>query len=295
MQAGAYCSFFWFPNWEVSRFPARTTLVAMQRTRDEGSPFGKQLRYWRQQRGMSQVELAALASTTPRYVSFVETGRSRPGRDVVLRLGDSLELPVRAQNELLQAAGLPPAYAERELDEEEMRPFRLAVRAMLDNHSPYPACAADGLGRPQMVNPTFRALWGDVQDISPEEAVDAFFGPGPGREMIENWAEVAWAYVDGRRREVSRTNDARLRALTERALAHLEDVPRPAKPTASPIICPRFRVGDRVIRGFTTVVRFEHAHEITISELRVELIFPMDDVADRFFRETAAARESSSR
>jgi transcriptional regulator with XRE-family HTH domain len=86
------------------------------------SPFGQLLRRWRTATGISQIDLAAQAGTTPRYVSFVETGRARPGRAVVLRLARALDLPVREQNALLLAAGLPPAYAERGLSDVEMQP-----------------------------------------------------------------------------------------------------------------------------------------------------------------------------
>ena len=235
---------------------------------------------------MSQLELAALAETTPRHVSFVETGRSRPGRDLVLRLAESMDLPVRERNELLACAGLPPAFAERDLDEDQMRPFKMAVRAILDRHEPYPACAMDGIGQLRMTNAPFRALWPGGENKTPEEAIDEFFGPGPMREMIDNWAEVAWSYADGRRHEAARTNDPRVIELAERVLKHLEGVPRPASLPApgSPVTCPRFRIGDRLIETFTTVMRFEHANEVTISELRVELIFPMDEAGDAFFR-----------
>lgn len=250
------------------------------------SPFGRQLRLWRQRRGLSQLELATRAQTTPRHVSFIETGRSRPGRELVLRLAASMDLPVRDRNTLLAAAGLPAAFAEHDLSQEQLRPFRMAVEAVLRRHEPYPACAADGLGRVKLTNAGFRALWPAVEEVTPEQAVDAFFGPGPMRKLIENWAEVAWSYAEGRRHEAARTSNRRLIALAERALRHLEGVPRPTTIPAggAPVVCPRFRFGDQVIRTFSTVMRFEHPSEVTISELRVELIFPLDEAGDAFFR-----------
>lgn len=253
------------------------------------SPFGHRLRDWRRQRGLSQLQLASLAETTPRHVSFIETGRSRPGRDLVLRLAECMHLPVRDRNELLALAGLPPAFAERELNEEELRPFRVAIEAMLRKHEPYPACAFDGLGRVRMANAPFRVLWPAAMEATPEEAIDTFFGPGPMREMIDNWAEVAWANIDSQRQRAARTNNPRLHSLLKRSLEHLEGVPRPSSTTTSPVICPRFRFGETVVRTFTTVVRFEHAHDVTISELRVELIFPLDDTSDAFLRQMAAS------
>lgn len=256
------------------------------------SPFGQQLRLWRRRRGLSQLQLASRAETTPRHVSFIETGRSRPGRELVLRLAECMSLPVRDRNALLVSAGLPPAFPEHDLDQEQMRPFRIAVEAVLHRHEPYPACAMDGLGRVRLTNAGFRALWPGADQASPEEAIDAFFGPGPMREMIENWAEIAWAYAEGRRLEAMRTSDPRVSALADRVLEHLRGVPRPPGTTSSGVVCPRFRFGDQVVRTFSTVMRFEHPTEVTLSELRVELLFPMDEVGDAFFRGLARAASS---
>ena len=267
----------------------------MPQARAQLSPFGHKLRHWRKRRGLSQLDLALAAQTTPRHVSFIETGRSRPGRELVLRLAECMDLPVRDRNALLAAAGLPAAFPELDLSEDDMRPFRLAVEAILQRHDPYPACAMDALGRVQLTNEGFRAFWPGSEDMSPERSIDAVFGPGPMRDMMENWDEVVWAWVDRQRHAAARTNDPRLVALIERALRHLEGVERPATVVSagSPVLCPRFRIGDRVIRTFTTVMRFETAREITISELRVELVFPMDEAGDAFFRGlTRAARAS---
>lgn len=254
------------------------------------SPFGQKLRAWRKQRGLSQLALAALADTTPRHVSFIETGRSRPGRNLVLRLAECMDLPVRERNDLLVSAGLSPAFAELDLTEEPMRPFRMAVEAMLEHHEPFPACAVDRVGTVLRANRAFRLLWPGSGDRTPEESVDAFFGAGPMRDAVENFAEVAWAYVDGQLSYAARTNDPRIASLAQRALAHLDDVERPP-PTDAVVVCPRFRMGDEVVRTFSTTVRFEHAREVTISELRVELIFPMDEPSAAFFERMSAAAD----
>lgn len=258
----------------------------MPATSRPASPFGERLRLWRRRRGMSQLQLATEAETTPRYLSFLETGRSRPGRAIVLRLARCLELPVREQNTLLLSAGLPAAFDERDLDDEALRPLRMAIDAILARHEPFPACAMDGLGRVVRLNEACRRFMPGVETQSPEQGLDAFLAPGPGREMVENFAEVAWAYCDRLQREAARTGDPRLRALFELAHAHLRDVPRPVS-AEGPVLVVRFRFGDRVIRTFTTVMRFDTPHEVTLSELRVELVFPMDDEADAFFRSLA--------
>ncbi|MEM9068467.1 MAG: helix-turn-helix domain-containing protein [Myxococcota bacterium] len=254
------------------------------------SPFGQQLRFWRERRALSQLALASRAETTPRYVSFLETGRARPGREVVLRLASSLDLAIRDQNALLVAAGLPPAFAERALDDALMRPVRAAVEAILKRHDPYPGAALNVLGKILLANRGFHAFSPGSAEQTPEEGLESFLAPGPGRELIENWAEVAWTHCDRLQAEAARNHDPRLRALADRAREHLQDVPRPAPPSGDePVMSVRFRVGDQVIRTVATVLRFETAYEVTSSELRVELIFPMDDAGDRFFRELYAA------
>lgn len=253
----------------------------------ESSLFGQQLRTWRRKRGLSQLELSVLAETTPRHVSFIETGRSRPGRELVLRLSESMELPIRARNTLLTTAGLAAEYAERDLNDEGMQPFRRAVEAILERHSPYPACAIDTLGRHQMTNPAFRAFFPGIEKMTPEQAIDAFFDPelSFGRDRIENWVEAAWSYLDRLRHEESRTNHPRLTELIARINHYLKGIDRP-RPTddSSPVMCIRLRIDGQIIPIFSTVMHFENAHDITISDLRVELVFPMDSAGDAYFR-----------
>jgi transcriptional regulator with XRE-family HTH domain len=103
------------------------------------SRFPTELRRWRTGRRMSQLDLAVRAGTTQRHLSFIEQGRSRPGRSMVLRLAESMELSLRERNELLLSAGFAPAFAESSLDDEALRPVRQALEIILDGHLPYPA------------------------------------------------------------------------------------------------------------------------------------------------------------
>jgi transcriptional regulator with XRE-family HTH domain len=127
-----------------------------------GSSFGQRLRRWRTQRGLSQLALANSAGTTPRHVSFLETGRSRPQRDIVLRLGDALALPLREINAMLQAAGLTPSFAHQPWQAADLAPFRAAIDTMLAAHLPYPALVLDSHTTVLQVN----------------AACDRLFGPG---------------------------------------------------------------------------------------------------------------------
>ncbi|WP_339735257.1 helix-turn-helix domain-containing protein [uncultured Gimesia sp.] len=247
--------------------------------------FGHLLKMWRKKAALSQQQLAFAAGTTPRHLSFIETGRSRPGRSIVLRLGQALDLSIRNQNALLVAAGFTPRFPERDLRDERTQPYLRAVESILAQHEPNPGAAFNSLGCIVLVNRPFRTMFPDCLKLSPEQSVDVFFSPGPYRDRMENWAEVAWAWIDRQQHEVARTNNVELARLVERAMDHLREVERPESSQDSPdVIGPRFRVGDQVIRTFFTVMKFESALEITLSELRIELLFPLDDTAVEFFQ-----------
>lgn len=248
--------------------------------------FGHLLKMWRKKAALSQQQLAFAAGTTPRHLSFIETGRSRPGRSIVLRLGQALDLSIRNQNALLVAAGFAPRFPERDLRDERTQPYLRAVESILEQHEPNPGAAFNLLGCIVLANRPFRTMFPDCLKLSPEQSVDMFFSPGPYRDRMENWAEVAWAWIDRQQHEVARTNNVELARLVERALDHLSEVERPESSQDGPdVIGPRFRVGDQVIRTFFTVMKFESALEITLSELRIELLFPLDDTAVKFFQD----------
>ncbi|MBL4687998.1 MAG: hypothetical protein JKY37_25630 [Nannocystaceae bacterium] len=125
--------------------------------------------------------------------------------------------------------------------------------------------------------------------MTPEQSIDQFLSPTTGRAFLENWEEVAFFVVDRMRHDAMRTRDPRLAALTERALGHLSGIQRPSGSSGpgSPVVGMNFRVDGRIIRTFTSVMRFETAREITIGELRLELMFPMDQEAEDFFNSLA--------
>lgn len=238
---------------------------------------------------MSQLQLAARAGTSPRHVSFLETGRSRPRAELVLRLATALDIPLSDRNTLLVAAGLSPAYPALELEDAAMEPVRRVLDRILRTHEPYPAWVGRRGFRFTAANRAAEALFPGLCTMPPEAIVDLWFGPGPFREMVENWQDVVWAGVAALRREVSRATDSALAELLRRAEAHVRSVPEAgadARPDV-PVICPRLNIGGRRVRTISTVMRFDTAVEVTASELRVELMFPADDASDAFFRELA--------
>jgi len=183
----------------------------------ETSPFGRRLRYWRSARGLSQLDLASAAGTTSRHLSFCETGRSRPGRDLVIRLAEVLAVPIRDRNDLLEAAGLTPAYPVRGLDSPHLAPVRRVPDQVLATHDPYPAWI---LGRGMAVvdaNRAARALFPGVVGLTSEQFVDIWFGPGPLADRIVNRAEVLRAGLAQLRREAWASGDPTMLAALAQA------------------------------------------------------------------------------
>ncbi len=130
------------------------------------------------------------------------------------------------------------------------------------------------------------ALFPGMCSMQPEAIVDMWYGPGPFRDLVENWPDVVWAGVATLRREARRTADTELLALVRRAEAHLDSVPQPEPDSEPelPFVCARLKIGDKLVRTLSTVMRFDSAVEVTASELRVELLFPADEASDAFFQ-----------
>src|SRR5262245_55962194 len=252
------------------------------------SPFGARLRQWRYHRRLSQLALAAVTSTTARHISFLETGRSRPSRHMVLRLAEALDVNPRDTNELLHAAGLPAAYPHAELASPDLAPYRAAITRLLAAHEPYPAMVLDRRYTVLLANEACAALCGPGVTGS-NFVTDALANPAIAQTIV-NWPEVAWAGLDRLRENAKRTPfDPALQALIGRAETALADVPRPQPAEAGLLVCPWFRVGDGIVRTIALTARFDHAADVTLDELRAELIYPLDEQADRFFRGKDAA------
>lgn len=266
--------------------------AALDRDVDSG-PFGSRLRYWRGARGLSQLDLASAAGTTSRHLSFCETGRSRPGRDLVLRLADVLAVPVRDGTTCSRPPACRGEYPVRTPDSPQLATVRRILDQVLATHDPYPAWV---LGRGLAVvdaNRATQALFPGVVGLSSEQFVDVWFGAGPLADRLVNRAEVLRAGLAQLRREAWSTGDpemlaalGRARSLAAQSVAGAGgDVDESWHPDDSPVACPVLAVDGLVVRTVSTVMRFDTAVEVTTSELRVELMYPADDDSDRALRE----------
>ena len=260
---------------------------------------GPLLKQWRERRKMSQLGLATEADLSARHLSFVETGRAQPSRDLVLHLSRVLEVPLRARNELLTAAGFAPIYRETALDAPELAQVRRAVDFILRQQEPYPALVLDRHWNILMAN----AAMGRVIDLflSPEEATAAgapnvmrlTYHPRGLRSWIVNWEETASAYIQWLHRDLLRTGDEKTRALLDELLGY-PGIPRAwlaidLDASTEPFLAMEFRKGDVALSFFTTIASLGTPYDVTLHELRVESFFPADDATDRALRHLAAA------
>lgn len=257
----------------------------LQPSSRRSSPFGSLLQHWRQVRRTSQLALATEADVSPRHICFLETGRARPSRDMVLLLASTLDIPLRERNLLLLAAGFAPAYRETQLDSPELGPVRGALQAILRQQEPYPAVVMnrswDILTSNDAASRFFGFLLDPAPASGPANVIRMMFDPHGLRPFVVNWEAVAEALVTRIHREaVGGAPDPATVQLLEEVLA-FPGVPRrwrrpnPETPLL-PVIPVSFRKGAKTFSYFSTVTTLGTAQDVTLQELRIECFFPMD-------------------
>ncbi|WP_326633459.1 helix-turn-helix domain-containing protein [Nonomuraea fuscirosea] len=246
----------------------------------ERGGFAGALREWRGRRGVSQLDLALRAGTTQRHVSFIESGRSIPGRAMVVRLAESLEMPLRERNALLLAAGYAPAYPETRFDDPELEPVRTALEGVLRGHHPYPAVIVDRRGDLVSANDAFWMLTeGSAPHLltPPANVPRLLLDPQGMAPRIINLDVWAWHVIDHIRQEAARNPDDRLEALVAELRKLVPERPQQPGPDHLGFAVPlRLRFGDGELRLLTTLTHFGTAVDVTVAELRMEAFLPAD-------------------
>jgi transcriptional regulator with XRE-family HTH domain len=266
------------------RAPRELVIVGAVTTVNDRPAVGRLLQYWRQVRRMSQLALATEARVTPRHVSFVESGRASPSREMVLTLASTLDLPLRDRNQLLLAAGYAPVYHDTELDRPAMAPVRAAIDRMLGRHEPYPAVVLSRHWDVLQTNAAAEALFGWLlgPPAGPANVVRLMFDPHGLRPHVANWPDVAQSLIQRIHREaVGGVQDPRTVALLDEILA-APGVPRRWHPpdfTADllPVVPVEFAKDGRTLRYFSMVTTVGTPQDIAAQEIRLESFFPTDD------------------
>ena len=246
------------------------------------SRIGELIRSWRQRRSLTQLELSLGSSVSARHLSFVETGRARPSREMVLHLAERLEVPLRERNALLLAAGYAPLYGERPLDAAEMTPVRQALDRFLRAHEPYPAVVVDRRWTLVTGNDALHVLTDGVAPellAPPANGLRAMLHPRGMAPRIANLAEYGAEVLRRVRRRAAITGDDELARLCRELESYpgIEAEPRAADTAATDIVLPlRLRVPDGELAFLSTISTFGTAVDITLSELAIEAFYPAD-------------------
>ena len=261
--------------------------------------FGSRLRWWRVHRGRSQLDLAGAAGTTQRYVSFLESGRTQPSREMVLRLAATLDVPLRQQNALLLAAGFAPVWRESDLAAPELATINHALDHMLAQQEPFPAIVVDRRWNVLRVNAGAGRLMAFLTGPSPAPAAtgtvniaEGLLSPDGLRPFLVNWQDIAIYFLRGVQADASADGTQATAELLQRLLAYpgvpaLSHVPA-LEELPSPVLAMHFRKGQTSLRLFTTIATLGTPQDVTVQELRIESFFPADADTAQVFRDWVA-------
>lgn len=256
-------------------------------------------RKWREHRRLSQLDLALMADISQRHLSYLETGKSRPSREMIDRLSEAMEIPLRERNRLYQAAGFSVQYAETPIEEKDMQPVQQALSRMLEHHDPYPAVVVDRFWNVLQMNNAANAMFGQViaslgenwRVLIGSDADDKVnlalltMHPMGLRRFMLNWPDVAALFVNRLKSEALATFDEQvfeyLMSVVDQA-GHI-DPGSSAQKGLTPVLPVELKMGDSVVKLFTVISTFGTPQDLTTDELRVEMFYPADESTRLFF------------
>jgi transcriptional regulator with XRE-family HTH domain len=267
---------------------ATTWEVFMPRERD----FAAMLRWWRQRRGWSQLDLAGRAGISQRHLSFLELGRASPSPEMVIRLATALDVPLRQHNALLLAGGFAPVWRETALGAPELAQVRHALDYIMAQQEPFPAAAVDRhwnlLKANKGMTRLVEFLVGTVPPDVKVNLADALVAPDVLRPFLVNWEDVVRYFIRSVEADAAADGSAETAELLERLLAY-PDVRAVLKTfatdvVAGPVLPMHFLKGNVSLQLFTTIATLGTPQDITAQELRIESFFPMNDDTARTIR-----------
>jgi len=231
------------------------------------------LKQWRNNRRLSQLDLATEANVSARHISFLETGRSQPSSDMIVHLAEVMDVPIDARNQMMNSAGFAPRYATTPLDDDAMGPILNAVIWTLERHAPYPGIALDRLWRIKKMNGPATKLFAPLQLGEGQSLLDLVTNPMM-EQVIENWPQVAHYTMLRLRAESAGAGgvpelDATVEHLAYYAQGSSERLPGPSVPTI-------YKLGDQRLSLYGTIAQFSTVTDETLDDLKIELFFPAD-------------------
>jgi transcriptional regulator with XRE-family HTH domain len=252
------------------------------------SELGALLRHWRDIRGRSQLDLSLDTGVSQRHISFIESGRSVPGRQTLLDIAQALDIPLRDRNTLLLAAGYAPIYSEGAWNAPEMQSVTKALGRILRQHEPFPAVVMDRYWNVLMANEAAPRFFNCFTDMAarqgPRNLLHLMFDPKGMRPFVANWEAVAKSLFQRVYREsVGRIIDERTKELLAALLAYPDvkaEWRNPMVPSAMPVIPIGFVKDDKVLSYFSMVTTVGTPQTIAAQEMRIECMFPADEATE---------------
>jgi transcriptional regulator with XRE-family HTH domain len=256
-------------------------------------PVGDLLREWRQRRRLSQLDFAGEAEISTRHLSFIETGRAQPSRDMILRLSERLGIPLRERNLLLVAAGFAPVFAERKLDDPALYAARKAIELVLKGHEPYPALAIDRHWTLVQSNAAVAPLLAGIRAsllAPPVNVLRLSLHPEGLAPRIENFAEWRAHLLERLRRQIELSADPKLIELLEelRGYPAFRSRHRGATDYGSVVVPLQLKTENGVLSFFSATTVFGTPVDVTLSELAIEAFFPADADTANALRRTGS-------
>lgn len=248
--------------------------------------FGAIVKEWRKVRRFSQLDLSLEAEMSARHLSFLESGRSKPSREMVLRLAEALKLPRPTANHALHAAGFAAVYPSLPDDAAELAPVNQAIETMLGHHDPYPGVAVDRHWNIMKSNQGAQMLLALASPDGTANMMDILINSA-NLGLIENWEEVALLSMARLRTEILELGgDEKLSALMQRlaSLDRVKNADRSAINLNQAVIPTILNFGETRLSVFSTIAQFGTVQDIRAGETRIEMMFPMDDQTAQFFQ-----------
>ena len=263
----------------------------------EAQGFPHLLKSWRQKRRLSQLDLALDAGVSQRHLSYLEQGRAKPSRAMILTLSETLDVPLRERNDWLAAAGFAPAFKARPLNDPQMGQVMSAVNMMLKAHAPFPALAVDRAWNIRMANAPFEmmmAMFGD--DLweklggGPRNLMRLFFHPAGIRPHVTNWEAIAPLLWHRATREAETLGGAEMKAVLADLAQYQDEETLWAGEEAAlvPVLPLEIEKDGIKVSLFTIIATFGTAQDVTADELRIETLFPADAASEALFRSMAS-------
>ena len=260
----------------------------MAETVPDQASFGKNLKYWRQHHKKSQMDLALDADISTRHLSFIETGRSNPSRELVIKLATILKLPYRHTNTLLKSAGFAPIYQKETLDSPKMAMVKDALERLMENHDPYPAMIVDSSYKVLMANEGFARFVsyfaGEQALLKYDNVLSMMFAEDGLKPYVQDFEMIAQFVLLRIREEVIASQNPDLMAIYKQHSENIQfsDLQSPKLDHTIPLVTMTFSKDDITLCFFTTIATLGTPLDLTTQELRIEMLFPADEASKEF-------------